>query len=270
MTDAPDTATQRLGEYERLFAEALIGRERTDGGIRFRFRARPGLEEWVRDLAARERACCGFFSFVVTVHDDEVWWDASVVDDDVARRVLDEFSRLPETVTDGSTALLERFSAQGLHLMIDDGGASRPATTAEPDWEPVTSEPKAVVRRLVDEVINGRDLGVLDEIAAPKLAPKLRRAFGEFRAAFPDWHQDLVEIVAEDRTVVARFRCTGTHRGAWQGLEPTGRTMRVDEVYFFGIADGRIHRTWGLEDTWTRLRQLRGDDAELGQLGSLS
>jgi steroid delta-isomerase-like uncharacterized protein len=134
----------------------------------------------------------------------------------------------------------------------------------------VTSEPKAVVRRLVDEVINGADLDLLDEIAVAKLAPKLRRAFSEFRAAFPDWHQELVEIVAEDATVVARFRCTGTHRGAWQGLEPTGRTMRVDEVYFFGVTDGRIDRMWGLEDTWTRLRQLQGDDVELGQLGSLS
>ena len=46
--------------------------------------------------------------------------------------------------------------------------------------------------------------------------------------------------------------------------------MRVDEVYFFGVSDGRINRMWGLGDTWTRLRQLRGDDAELGQLGSLS
>ncbi len=30
--------------------------------------------------------------------------------------------------------------------------------------------------------------------------------------------------------MVARFRCTGTHTGAWQGLQPTGRTMRIDEV----------------------------------------
>ena len=61
MTDAPDTAIERLAEYEGLYTEALIGRERTDDGIRFRFRARPGLEEWVRDLAAREKACCAFF-----------------------------------------------------------------------------------------------------------------------------------------------------------------------------------------------------------------
>jgi hypothetical protein len=46
--------------------------------------------------------------------------------------------------------------------------------------------------------------------------------------------------------------------------------MRVDEVYFFRIGDGPITGLWGLEDTWTRMRQLAGDEARLGELGSLS
>jgi predicted ester cyclase len=29
------------------------------------------------------------------------------------------------------------------------------------------------------------------------------------------------------------------------GLEPTGRRMRIDEVYFFRIADDRITALWG-------------------------
>jgi hypothetical protein len=87
--------------------------------------------EWVRDLAAREKACCAFFSFAVTVHDDEVWWDASVVDDDAARQILDEFYRLPDTAAEGGTVLLDRFSEHGLHVMINDAGTLRPATTAE-------------------------------------------------------------------------------------------------------------------------------------------
>ena len=45
--------------------------------------------------------------------------------------------------------------------------------------------------------------------------------------------------------------------------------MSIDEVYFFRISDARITGLWGLEDTWTRMRQLTGDDAGLGDLGSL-
>jgi ketosteroid isomerase-like protein len=129
---------------------------------------------------------------------------------------------------------------------------------------------KAIVQRLVDEVINGRQLDVLDELCTPALAPKLRLAFSQFREAFADWEQTVVELVAEADTVVARFRCEGTQTGDWLGLSATGRQMRIDEVYFFRIGNGRIARLWGLEDTWTRRRQLAGEDARLGELGSLS
>ena len=56
--------------------------------------------------------------------------------------------------------------------------------------------------------------------------------------------------------MVGRFWCEGTHLGRFMGLEPTGRRMRVNEVFFFEFENGRISRMWGLEDTWERLRQL--------------
>ena len=132
------------------------------------------------------------------------------------------------------------------------------------------STPTEVVQHLIDDVMNSRDLDLLDELCTPTIAPKLRTAFSTFREAFPDWHQEALEFVTDGRTVVARMRCTGTHHGEWQGLPPTGRPMRIDEVYFFRIADGRISGLWGLEDTWTRMRQLAGNDARLGELGSLT
>ena len=134
MTDAPDTAAERLAEYERLFLGALVGRERTAEGIRFRFRADPGLEDWVRDLAAREKACCAFYNFDVTAHGDEVWMDASVVDDDLDRQILDEYYHLPDSLAEGAAALFERFTQQGLQVMIRDQGELRPATAAEHGW----------------------------------------------------------------------------------------------------------------------------------------
>ena len=70
MTTATDNGPERLLEYERLFAQALVGRERTAEGIRFRLRADDGVEAWVRDLAAREKACCAFFDFRITTDDE--------------------------------------------------------------------------------------------------------------------------------------------------------------------------------------------------------
>lgn len=113
MTTARDTPEERLAEYRRLFGEALTGRERTAGGIRFRFRAGDGIEEWVRDLAAREKACCAFFVFEVTASGDEVIWDAAAPDD--AGPILEEFFLLPEAA--GSPAeLLRRMEERGLRI----------------------------------------------------------------------------------------------------------------------------------------------------------
>jgi hypothetical protein len=116
MTGAPDTGPERLAEYHRLFTAALLGRQRTAEGIRFRFRADAGVEEWVRDLAAREKACCAFFAFEVTRQVGEVWWDAAVTDDDSARAVLAEFYALPDNAAEGADALEDRLARQGLRF----------------------------------------------------------------------------------------------------------------------------------------------------------
>lgn len=116
---------------------------------------------------------------------------------------------------------------------------------------------KALVRRLIDDVLNGGDLAALDELYTPHLARTARRWIEPFRQAFPDLQMEIVQLVAEGDTVVGRFRCTGTHLGEWRGHRPTGRRFQgIDEVYFFTIKDGRIASAWGLEDTHARMRQL--------------
>jgi hypothetical protein len=100
MSHAPDTPEERVAEYQRLFSGFLIGRDRVGDGFRFRFRADEGIADWVRDLASREQECCAFFDFAVTGDDSEVHWDVSVIDDDMARQVLDEFYRLPEILAE--------------------------------------------------------------------------------------------------------------------------------------------------------------------------
>lgn len=118
-------------------------------------------------------------------------------------------------------------------------------------------DPKDVVQRLIDEVMNHGDLGVLEELYAPRLATSARRWVEPFLASFSDVNMRIIELVAEEETVVGRFACSGTHTGTWLGQPATGRRFTdVAEVYFFRVIDGRIVRAWGLEDTADRLRQL--------------
>ena len=119
-----------------------------------------------------------------------------------------------------------------------------------------TEENKTVVRRLVDEVINQGNLDAADEFFSPQLATQAKQGFSMFRAAFPDWREDIVELVAEGNKVVGRFRCTGTQQGEFMGFPPTGKRMEVDEVYFLTVEGGRIVDFFGVEDNLARLQQL--------------
>ena len=66
----------------------------------------------------------------------------------------------------------------------------------------------------------------------------------------------MVDVEAEEDKVVARFKCSDTHRGKMMGIPPTGRRQEVDEVYFLRVEDGKFVEFWGLEDNLTRMRQL--------------
>jgi hypothetical protein len=109
MTAAPDTGEQRLDEYARLFAAAFVSRERTDTGMRWRLRADAGIEDWARDLAARENACCAFMTTTVTAAGGQVLWDATTIDDPAARAVLDLMYELPVTRWTHADEMHERF-----------------------------------------------------------------------------------------------------------------------------------------------------------------
>lgn len=132
MTNAPDTAEERLATYRALFADALVARERTVAGTRWRFRADPGIETRVRALAELEQACCAFFDFTVTLAGGEVLWDTSVPDDEIARAIHEELYNLPDSLEQESTqALHDRFAAQGLPVHIRDENGLRLATPEE-------------------------------------------------------------------------------------------------------------------------------------------
>lgn len=120
-----------------------------------------------------------------------------------------------------------------------------------------TERNKELVRRLVDEAVNRRNLDVLDEVAGGEIARAAREWIGPFRESFPDFSMAIVELIAEDDTVVAHFRCSGTHQGEWMGHPPTGRRFEcVDEIYIFRIRDGRLAGATAVEDNLTRMRQL--------------
>jgi predicted ester cyclase len=110
----------------------------------------------------------------------------------------------------------------------------------------VSEENKAMVRRMVEGINAGVEEATVDELFAPRAARRVKRLFAEFRTAFPDWQEEIVQLVAEGDAVAGRFRCSGTHRGEFLGEAPTGKRMDVEEVFFMRVEDGKFVDFWGL------------------------
>jgi predicted ester cyclase len=120
----------------------------------------------------------------------------------------------------------------------------------------VSEQNKEMVRHMVEAINAGTEDTVLDELFAPRAARRVKRLFAEFRSAFPDWHEEIVELVAEGNTVAGRFKCSGNHQGEFLGEAPTGKRMEVEEVFFLRAENGKFVDFWALEDSMGRMRQL--------------
>jgi len=127
---------------------------------------------------------------------------------------------------------------------------------------------RALVRRFVDEWLNQRSRAALDEIAHPSFrfhwgplgdgegAEALAANEELARAAFPDILVEPEFVVADDTYVVNYSRVSGTHRGTWFGVAPTGRKATWTAVEIYRIEDGLIAEQWLNEDWSSVLQQL--------------
>jgi steroid delta-isomerase-like uncharacterized protein len=122
--------------------------------------------------------------------------------------------------------------------------------------------------RFVDEVINGRDFDVIDEIVADDFVyidpargrlvgpAELKRVTKELATAFPDlmWIED--EEISSGDILVSRFTWTGTHVGYFRDLPATGKKVTVNGVAINRITDGMMRETRMVRDDLGFMRQL--------------
>jgi predicted ester cyclase len=122
-------------------------------------------------------------------------------------------------------------------------------------------ENKAVIRRYFDEVRNGKNLDVLDDILDVNYTSggRNREEWKEFVAwlhsAFPDERLTVDELIAEGDKVVARWTSHATDNGG-MGLPGTGKQFEWRGVNIYRVVDGRIVEQQGITDWLSVARQL--------------
>ena len=83
--------------------------------------------------------------------------------------------------------------------------------------------------------------------------------FTELTTAFPDAHIEPAHMVADDDNVAIAYTLTGTHRGDFNGLAPTGKRIEVRGLQIGRFEDGKIVERWGSSDELGILKQLGVD-----------
>ncbi len=83
--------------------------------------------------------------------------------------------------------------------------------------------------------------------------------FTEFREGFPDLAIDVEHTVADDDNLAIAYTVTGTHRGVFMGIPPTGREISARGMQIARFVDGKIVERWGSSDQLGILQQLGAD-----------
>jgi steroid delta-isomerase-like uncharacterized protein len=128
-------------------------------------------------------------------------------------------------------------------------------------------ENKKIVRRY-QEIYNSNNLDTLvevvsEDILTPRIMPGIPSGIEGAKAAhrimlagFPDYQTIIDDMLAEGDKVAARITMTGTHKGEFMGIPPTGKHVSFTGIYIARIANGKIVEHWGEEDGVGLLQQL--------------
>jgi steroid delta-isomerase-like uncharacterized protein len=128
---------------------------------------------------------------------------------------------------------------------------------------------KSRVVRFNDEVFNGRNYDLLDELMTDDIVVhetsspdeiKGREAFKAylrtFHEAFSDLKATIEDQIVEDDKVVTRYSYEGTHDGEFMGMPATNRTAKISGIVVNRMEGDKVAETWASADFLGLMQQL--------------
>jgi len=126
---------------------------------------------------------------------------------------------------------------------------------------------KALLRKAAQALNNVNDRSGFfdlhaDSVQAHGLAPNTLDKAGMINfytalvGGFPDLTINIDDLVGEGDKVVWRVTASGTHTGPFQGIPPTGKSVKFGTHYTFRIENGKIVERWSTIDRLAVLVQI--------------
>ena len=123
----------------------------------------------------------------------------------------------------------------------------------------MSEENKAVVRRYIEEVLNQGNLDTVDEVFTtdyvyhgrpedPSDAEGAKKMAIRAHNAFPDLHITIEDQIAEVDKVATRWTSTGTSKGSYDKIGPSGKKVRWSAIFIHRLEEGKIAEGWVVTD----------------------
>jgi predicted ester cyclase len=122
---------------------------------------------------------------------------------------------------------------------------------------------------MVEELFNRGNMSRADEFLGPDFVEReelppgiprdredVKQLTGMLRSAFPDFKATIDDLVAEGDKVVIRQTWSGTHKGEWMGIPPTGKSVSFGVIDIIRVAGGKFVEHWGQMDSMGMMQQL--------------
>src|SRR5689334_8307549 len=115
----------------------------------------------------------------------------------------------------------------------------------------MSAENKKIIRRFVDEVMNGGNLNLIAELFAPDYVPHdpsnptrkggvegAREFASIFHSGLSNQQYIAEDMVGEGNLVAYRWTLRGTHTGMMMGIPPTGKGLNFTGTDMFRLKNG--------------------------------
>lgn len=132
----------------------------------------------------------------------------------------------------------------------------------------LSQENATVVRRFYEEALNQQNTDLVREICSDyfvhRTAPASQgsglegwvKVVKEIFTAFPDVHYAVEDLVAAEDRVAVRWTVTGTHRGEYEGVAPTGKQVTLAGMSLCRMENQQIHEMWNVWDGLSFMQQI--------------